>query len=106
MIEPVSSGSAESKVQIAAGDFDMHSVSRSYSWHGPAAMIGIAAALLIALWKSDTIGSILGQLGAWIACRKGWLCTVICIQCAVVAGCFSSIGRFNRNHPPSSDMAF
>jgi hypothetical protein len=106
MIEPVSSGSAESKVQIAAGDFDMHSVSRSYSWHGPAAMIGIAAALLIALWKSDTIGSILGQLGAWIACRKGWLCTVICIQCVVVAGMFFFDWAFQQEAPPVVYMAF
>jgi alginate O-acetyltransferase complex protein AlgI len=77
-----------------------------YSWPGPVIALGVTAALLIALWKSDITGRVLDRMLLWIGQRNGWLSTILCLQCAFVAGMFFVDWAFQQEPPPVLYMAF
>jgi alginate O-acetyltransferase complex protein AlgI len=78
----------------------------SYSWQGPALVLAAAAVLLAALWKSDATGAFVERVGRWLAERNGLLSTILCAQCAFVAGMFFVQWAFQQEPPPVLYMQF
>jgi D-alanyl-lipoteichoic acid acyltransferase DltB (MBOAT superfamily) len=77
-----------------------------YSWQSPAIVIAVAAVLLAALWRSDLAGSVFDRLALRIGARTGWLSTILCLQCAFVAGMFFVDWAFAQEPPPVLYMKF
>jgi hypothetical protein len=77
-----------------------------YSWQGPAIVIAVAVVLLAALWRSDLAGSVFDRLALRVGARTGWLSTILCIQCAFVAGMFFVDWAFAQEPPPVLYMKF
>jgi alginate O-acetyltransferase complex protein AlgI len=77
-----------------------------YSWQGPALVLVAAAVLLTALWKSDAAGSFFERAGRWLGERNGLLSTILCAQCAFVAGMFFVQWAFQQEPPPVLYMQF
>jgi len=77
-----------------------------YSWQGPTVTIVVAAVLLAALWRSDVAGSLIERVALRIGARTGWLSTILCIQCAFVAGMFFVDWAFAQEPPPVLYMQF
>jgi alginate O-acetyltransferase complex protein AlgI len=79
----------------------------SYSLWGLPVVIAIGVTLLLAaLWKSDVVGAFVERLAVRISARNGWLLTILCVQCAFVAGMFFVDWAFQQEPPPVLYMAF
>jgi alginate O-acetyltransferase complex protein AlgI len=91
---------------IGNGLLSLPATVTGYSWQGPAVGIAIAAALLVALWNSDSAGSFLERLAARIGTRTRWLSTILCVLCVFVAGMFFVDWAFAQEPPPVLYMRF
>jgi alginate O-acetyltransferase complex protein AlgI len=77
-----------------------------YSWHGAAIAMVVATLLLIALWNSALIGSVVEWFAVRFRERTGWLCAILFIQSAFVAGMFFIDWALQQDPPPVLYMAF
>ncbi len=91
---------------IGAGIVSLPSTFSVYSWRGPAVVIFVVAALLLALWRSDAAGSFLERLSLRIGARNGRLSTILCLLCVFVAGMFFVDWAFTQEPPPVLYMQF
>jgi alginate O-acetyltransferase complex protein AlgI len=96
------------KVLSAAGDAALHlpSLISAHSWRAPTILVGTAGALLVALWKTDAVASILDRLASRIAGSTGWLCAIVCLQALIVGGMFFVGWTFQQEAPPVVYKAF
>jgi alginate O-acetyltransferase complex protein AlgI len=96
------------KVLSASADAVLHlpNLHSEQSWRVPTIVVGTAFALLLALWKIDAVGAVLGRIATRMGTSTGWLCVVVCLESLIVGGMFFVGWTFQQEAPPVVYQAF